>query len=311
MASVSDIFGDVRATTFMGVPACTDLSAVKAHAVVIGADCATPYAKAGAYCAGGPAAIRKAVAPDAGGLAHMNFDLDGATVPDGKVAVDAGDLPQDPADPEGNRTRIVEAIGHCIAGRAIPFLVGGDDSLPIPMIGAYGGRTRPVTIVQVDAHIDWRQEVDGEPLGLSSTMRRASEMAHVERIIQVGQRGIGSARPSDYRDALEWGVSFVPAREIARDGVARAVDLVPEGTDVLFCLDYDALDPSLMPAVIGRAAGGLSYWHVIELLAGVAKRGNIVGASFVEYMPSRDVDDLGALLAGQILATSLGTVLRA
>ncbi len=311
MASVSDIFGTVDATTFMGLAPCNDLSTVKADVVLIGADCATPYAKAGAYCAGGPAAIRKAVAPDAGGLGHMNFDLDDATVPPGKVALDAGDLPQDPADPTGNRARIAKAIGHCIAAGAIPFLVGGDDSLPIPMIGAYAGRDRPVTIVQVDAHIDWRQEVDGETLGLSSTMRRASEMAHVERIIQVGQRGIGSARPGDYRDALDWGVSFVPAREVARDGVGRAIDLVPEGSDVVFCLDYDVLDPSLMPAVIGRASGGLSYWQVIELLAGVARRGEVVGAAFVEYMPSRDVDDLGALLAGQILTTALGTVLRA
>ena len=311
MARVSDVFGTVDATTFMGVELCSDLGSIKADAVLIGADCATPYIHAGPYCTGGPAAIRKAIAPYASGLRHMNFDLDGPTVPEGKKVVDAGDLPQDPGDPEGNRTRIAEAVGHCIASGAVPFLIGGDDSLPIPMIAAFAGHSRPVTIVQVDAHIDWRQEVDGEPLGLSSTMRRASEMVHVERIIQVGQRGIGSARPGDYRDALDWGVSFVPAREIAQDGVDRAVDLVPEGSDVLFCLDYDALDPSLMPAVIGRTPGGLSYWQVIGLLDGIARRGNVVGASFVEYMPSRDVDELGALLAGQILATALGTVLRA
>ena len=311
MVGVNDVFGHQDAKTFMGIPPCDDLTMIVADAVLIGADCATPYPNAGAYCAGGPAAIRRAIAPYASGLGHMNFDLDGATIPAGKIALDAGDLPQDPGDPEGNRARITHAIGQIIDAGAVPFLLGGDDSLPIPMIAAYGERARPVTIVQVDAHIDWRQEVDGEPMGLSSTMRRASEMAHVERIIQVGQRGIGSARPQDYHDALDWGVSFVPAREIARDGVSRAIDLVPEGSDVIFCLDYDALDPSLMPAVIGRTAGGMSYWQVISLLEGVARRGRIVGVAMVEYMPSRDVDDLGALLAGQILATSLGTVLRA
>jgi agmatinase len=69
----------------------------------------------------------------------------------------------------------------------------------------------PLTILQIDAHIDWRREVEGERWGLSSTMRRASEMAHVERIIQVGQRGMGSARPADMEDALRWGVHFIPA----------------------------------------------------------------------------------------------------
>ena len=54
---------------------------------------------------------------------------------------------------------------------------------------------RQVVILQIDAHIDWRDEVGGEHWGLSSNMRRASEMAHVTGIVQVGQRGIGSARP--------------------------------------------------------------------------------------------------------------------
>ena len=32
------------------------------------------------------------------------------------------------------------------------------------------------TILQIDAHIDWRKSHMDEPMGLSSTMRRASEM---------------------------------------------------------------------------------------------------------------------------------------
>jgi arginase family enzyme len=86
---------------------------------------------------------------------------------------------------------------------AVPFLLGGDDSLPIPMLEAFGAhRGKRLTILQIDAHIDWRDEVGGERLGLSSTMRRASEMGHVERIIQVGQRGIGSARRRMWR--MRW-----------------------------------------------------------------------------------------------------------
>ncbi len=84
--------------------------------------------------------------------------------------------------------------------------------------------------------------MQGERWGLSSTMRRASEMDHVARIVQVGQRGTGSARPSDVADATDWGVEFVSGREVARDGIGRALSLIPPGADVVICLDCDALD---------------------------------------------------------------------
>jgi agmatinase len=240
----------------------------------------------------------------------MNFDLGGPVFPGGVAAVDAGDLPQDEADPEGNRARIFGAVSQVLDRRAVPVLIGGDDSLPIPMLEAYGARGRSFTILQIDAHIDWRDEVGGERLGLSSTMRRASEMAHVEAIIQVGQRGIGSARLLDVADAEAWGVAFVPAGEVARDGIGRAIDLVTSGAEVIICLDLDALDPAIIPAVIGRTAGGLGYWQVLELIAGVAEKARIAGFDMVEFMPDRDVDGLGASVAAQLLVAVLGIIAR-
>ena len=141
-------------------------------------------------------------------------------------------------------------------------------------------------------------------------MRRASEMGHVAQIVQVGQRGIGSARMRDWKDAVAWGVGFVPGGEVARAGVWRAIDLIPAGAEVVVCLDVDALDPGVMPAVIGRTAGGMSYWQVLELIGGVAEKARIVGVGMTELMPERDIDGQGALLAAQILASVLGIIAR-
>lgn len=302
------MFGAGDVDTFMGVPKCRDLSRLRGQVALLGAPCATPYVAGGAYCAGGPDAIRAAGAAYAASLDAVNFDLGGVGWVDGAVW-DAGDLPNEPDDAAGNRARIFGGVSQILDRDAIPVLLGGDDSVTIPALEAFGARGR-FTIVQVDAHIDWRDDVQGERLGLSSVMRRASEMDHIERIIQVGQRGLGSAGPADLAAATEWGVSFVPGGEVARDGVWRAVDLVPEGADILLCFDFDGLDPTIMPAVIGRTAGGLGYWTALELIGGLAAKGRIVGAVFTEFMPERDVDGLGAGTAAQILAGTLGLLAR-
>lgn len=308
MTTLGEMFGARAVETFMGVPRCRDLSRLSARIAILGADCATPYESAGAYCLGGPDAIRAGAADLEANLSHVNFDLGGVGWPEGSV-VDAGNLPNDPDDAAGNRSRIFGGVSQILDRGAVPVLLGGDNSITIPALEAFGARGS-YSVLQVDAHIDWRDEVQGERLGLSSVMRRASEMEHIGRIVQVGQRGIGSARPVDASDARTWGVEFVPGGEVARDGVSRAVDLVPPGGDVIVCFDFDALDPAIMPAVIARTPGGLGYWQALELIGGVVAKAHIRGVIFTEFMEDRDIDGLGAGTAGQLLMSVLGLVAR-
>ena len=310
MATLGAMFGAEAGKTFMGLPEALGPADLQgAAAVIIGADGCTPYPSVGFYCAGGAAAIRAGGAAYAAAQGNMNFDTGLTVLPDGARVLDGGDVPVDVADPEGNRAALRAAVAEIVAAGAVPVLLGGDDSLPIPMLQALEGQG-PLTILQIDAHIDWRDEVGGERLGLSSAMRRASEMAHVGRMVQVGCRGIGSARDADLQDALDRGVEFVPAGEVARDGVWRAADLIPEGAEVIVCLDLDALDPSVMPAVMGRTAGGLSDWQVLELVGAVAEKARIAGFGMVEFMPDRDIDGQGAMLAAQLLAAVMGVAAR-
>jgi len=133
--------------------------------------------------------------------------------------VDAGDVPGDLSDGPGNSRRTTAAVSAILERGVIPICIGGDDSVPIPIPRAYAGR-EPLTILQVDAHLDFRDEIDGVREGYSSPMRRASEMEHVERILQVGLRGVGSARASDVIDARAAGNLLVNARELRERGVS-------------------------------------------------------------------------------------------
>jgi agmatinase len=141
-------------------------------------------------------------------------------------------------------------------------------------------------------------------------MRRASEMAHVERIVQVGQRAIGSARPGDLADAKAWGAILVPASEVHEHGIEPVLAAVPTGAQVILTFDCDGLDPAIMPAVIGPAPGGLSYWQALKLMHGIAAKARIAAFDLVELVPERDVAGLGALTAARIIVNILGLVAR-
>lgn len=303
------LFGALDTQTFLGLPACSDLDRLTAPIALLGAPCATPYASVGAYCRNAPKALRQAVASLAANLHHHDFDNGGPVFPGDLKAADCGDLPFNENDAAGNRALIRNAVSRILAQGAVPILLGGDDSIPIPMLEAFAGEQK-YTILQIDAHIDWRDLHMGETMGLSSTMRRASEMAHVERIIQVGARGIGSARPQDYHDALAWGAKFITGHEVHRSGIGAVLDLIPQGSRVIICIDADALDPAIIPGVIGRAPGGLSYYQCVDLIQGVARKARISAMDFVEYMPERDVDGLGALTFGRLIITALGAIAK-
>jgi agmatinase len=308
MASFREMFGGSKVETFFGLPKAAP-GETAAAVQIIAAATATPYANVGAYCAAAPAALRDASGDYAPNFGHWNFDLGGPVLPDGVQAVDCGDIAIDPADAPGNRDRISQAVRAILAAGGVPVLIGGDDSVPLPLLAALDGQG-PVSILQIDAHIDWRDDVQGEAMGLSSTMRRAQEMGHIGAIVQVGQRGIGSARAQDVADAVAAGVTFVPASEVQRDGIARALAALPQGVPVAICLDLDALDPAIMPGVIGRTAGGLSYDQVLQLILGAAERGPIAAFDMVEFMPERDLDGIGALNGAQLLAAVIGVIAR-
>lgn len=305
------LFGASETKTFLGLEECSDLSKIDASSAFIGAPCATPYGSVGAYAKNGPQSLRGAIASLSANLERHNFDLGGPTFPTGtRPAVDCGDLPWNESNFEENRVTIRNAISSIISNNVVPILVGGDDSVPIPMIEALADTGKDHHILQIDAHIDWRDEHMGERMGLSSTMRRASEMQHIKGIVQVGARGIGSAHTTDYQDALDWGAKFFTAREIHKSGVEQALAAIPEGSNIIICFDIDAMDPALTPNTIGRVPGGLTYFQVLDLIEGAAKRGAVSAVDVVEIMPEVDVDGIGAMTVSRLVVAIMGILAR-
>ena len=309
--NLAALFGATEAKTFLGLESCDDLDLIDASSAFIGAPCATPYGTVGAYAQNGPASLRKAIGSLTANIDRHNFDLGGPTFPDGtKRAVDCGDLPWSDSDFAANRKTIRQAISQIVSRGVVPILIGGDDSVPIPMIEAMGDTGKAYTILQIDAHIDWRESHMGETHGLSSTMRRASEMAHIEKIIQVGARSIGSGHTSDFEDAVAWGAKFHTGPDLHRHGLGPAIAEIPANADVILCIDIDAMDPSIAPNTIGRTPGGLSYYDVLELIRATSERSRIAAVDFVEIMPEVDIDGIGGLTVSRLVAATMGIIAR-
>ncbi|MBB3409698.1 agmatinase [Rhizobium sp. BK316] len=257
-----------------------------------------------------PDAIRAASQEDAGLIEHWDFDFGGPLFAGGPVScVDAGEIETRMHDNEGNRALIEAKTREILALPAVPILIGGDDSVPIPFLAGFADHG-PVWVLQIDAHIDWRDELHGERYGYSNPMRRVSEMPHVAGIVQVGMRGVGSARLSEIEAALRYGSHLVTAREIHAAGVEAALLHIPEGAQVVVTLDCDGLDPGIMPGVAARTPGGLTYTQVIDLIAGLGRRARIAGFDLVELYPPADIDGLSALTASRLLVNAIGAIVR-
>jgi len=296
--------------TFLGLPSAGD---EPADVAILGIPFGVPYPSPGstAGCADAPAAIRARSRRLANFADHHDFDLEAPMLigsPPLRV-VDAGDVDGTTEDGAGNSASAESAVRALLAAGSTPIVLGGDDSIPIPVLRAYAGRD-PFTVLQVDAHLDFRDELGGVRDGYSSPMRRASEMPQVGRIVQVGLRGVGSARTSDVADARAAGNLLVTARRLRERGVDAILGELPRDEPVFISFDLDGLDPSVAPAVSGISPGGVSYDEAADLLGGVAARCRVIGAAFTELVPALDVNGVSALVVVRLVMRLLAGIDR-
>jgi agmatinase len=287
---------------FLSAPIQPDVGRLDGEAAILGVPHGWPYPRPGssAGCAEAPAAVRRRSARLGRFVDHWDFDLDGPMRP--RSFTDLGDVPGSPDDGPANSRRTRDTVAAILERGAIPICIGGDDSVPIPILAAYEGRGH-IVVLQVDAHLDFRDEVQGIRDGYSSPMRRAAEMAHVDRIVQVGLRGVGSARASDVGDARAAGNLLITARELRQRGVPWLLDQLAPDPSVFVSFDCDGLDPAIMRAVSAPAPGGLTYDEAWDLLRGIRSR--LAGAVFTEYVPALDVNEIGALTISRLISALL------
>lgn len=247
-----------------------------------------------------------------GKIVGFGSDLLVEVVKDLGVEVEQLDVPfQGMADHAAHYRNAEAAVRKIVKSGATLISLGGDHGIPIPILRGMQELGEKITLVQVDAHIDWRDEINGEHDGYSSPIRRASELDWIGDIIQIGIRGVGSARTGEVEFAKAYGADIITAYEMHDMGMQAVLDRIPDGGPYYLTVDADGLDPTIMPGVISQTPGGLTWVQMHKLIHGLVKKGRVIGMDLVEIAPSRDVGCITMAHAERVLCNFIGATVRA
>jgi agmatinase len=299
--------------TFLYAEPVTTLDGLAADIAFLG----VPYGQAYSYeditndQSNGPTAMREASARIVRSIERYDFDL-GGPLYDGRPirTVDCGNIRTELGDPAAHSRYTEQAVRAILNAGAMPIVLGGDHGVPIPVLRAFD-RHGPITLIQIDQHIDWRDEVNGVREGLSSPIRRASEMAHVGEIFQIGLRATGSARTEEVEAAQAYGAQLITAWELHDAGMDAVLARIPDGGRYYLTVDLDGMDPSIAPAVAAPCPGGVTFDQARKLIHGLVRKGRVVGMDVVEITPRDDVNQITCITAGRLIVNLIGMAVRA
>lgn len=292
--------------SFLDLPVISDWAQLTHQAVVFGAPFGKPYNpdqfpnnQSTAPDRLRDASPRILVDPQA-----VDSDLSsGSTLASISVA-DGGDIPLNNNNIDQHYAEIESAVRYLIEKGIFPVSIGGDDGITNPVLRGLDS-LNDLTIIQIDAHMDWKNERFGEKDGYSSPMRRASEMAHVSAIHQVGIRSYGSATEKDISDAKNWGVQIYLAKDIHEKGIDWFLNSLPNSGKFFITLDVDGLDPSILPGTVALSPGGLDWRQTVACFEGISKKGKIIGLNIVELAPKNDINQISMIVVGRLILKCL------
>jgi agmatinase len=189
----------------------------------------------------------------------------------------------------GDATAMVERVEQVTerllgAGKWV-LTLGGDHLVAIGAIRAHARRYPGLSVLQLDAHADLRDEYEGAHYSAATVMRRTLDIC--PSIVQVGIRSLSEpeARLVEERAIPQLLAADIHEQQAQgrRDWVERTLAALHDEVYVTF--DIDCFDPSLVPGTGTPEPGGLGWYDAIGLLTEVAARRRIVGADVVELSP--------------------------
>lgn len=235
-------------------------------------------------CAAGPKAIREE---------SYNFETfhpeRGVDLVDIKI-YDAGDVTGD--DQVKVLLEVEERTAGALDRGCFPILVGGEHSATLGAVRAFKKKHPELFHVHIDAHLDYREEYEGNPLSHACILKRVRDLLGPGNVAAVGIRSY--SREEAVRMKEDQLLVF-SNEDVHYEDYLEQVKGAIKTRPVYVSLDMDAIDPAYAPGVGNPEPFGMEPVLVKELLYELHE--NMVGFDLMEVNPEYDNGNTAALAA--------------
>ncbi len=182
--------------------------------------------------------------------------------------------------PESLVNAVYDRIMTLLKEGKYPVIIGGNHTVTVGSVSAFADYYDKLSVLQLDAHADLREEYEGSRYNHACVMARVREKAD---IVQVGIRSMSAGEvPVADRERLFFAHNLYNDKSLYRKALERLTE------NVYITIDLDVFDPSLIPSTGTPEPGGPDYFELMHFLAEVIREKNVVGFDVVELCPSPD-----------------------
>lgn len=223
--------------------------------------------------------------------------------------VDYGNVSVVPEDNEETIRRAQEKVTDIVSAGAIPIVIGGDHTTPIPTLRAITAkREKPIGIISFDAHMDLSYS---QACWASNEWSKAFETGKVQpqNLVLIGIR---SNRNTYFESKIaeQLNIRYFTIDEVKTVGmgevIREALKIASTGTDGIYIsLDIDVMEPGLVPSQKAPESWGLTTDELMQAFR-VFTREKLVGFDICEYTPDYDVNGMGAQFCARMIVEVIG-----
>jgi agmatinase len=251
-----------------------------------------PYDKTSSYRRG------TSLAPKEIRNASWNFETynfrTGFDIKDVKIH-DYGDLDVRNGSPKKMINKVKELTSKIILKNKFPIAIGGEHSITVGIVKAF---LKNISVVSLDAHIDFRKIYENEPYNHACVIRRIADHIDIKNIAVLGIR---SADKEEFKDAKNLGLFYIDSVDIREMGIKKAIEETKnylKNEKIYLTLDIDVIDPAYAPGTSTPEPFGFSPSNIHQYIESFSS--NLVGFDIVEVCPSYD-NGQTALLAAKLI----------
>jgi agmatinase len=199
-------------------------------------------------------------------------------------------------NPEKVINQVYIKTKYALVNNKFPIILGGEHSITLGAVKAINEQIDNVTVIQIDAHADLRDEYEGKKYSHACVGKRIHNEGN--RLVQIGIRSISKEEHLLIKDCKKIFTFKTPFQ------IEHINEIISKCTDNIYItIDADGFDPSIVPAVGTPVPGGLLWYDALELFKELFEKKNVVGFDFVELTKSKETRsaDLAATLIYRLI----------